>query len=208
MWVKKRRNIAFIHIPRTGGTALKLKIGGMRKRTPWAHAKLNDVPNPELYVDYKLISIVRNPYHRLASAYHRRYRIMHRPSRRGCESQPELSDLYVTMKRFGSFLSHFAETNELQQRVYLEHEFLACETFKFEDTDITELARQLNKVARPIKLNKGRPVSYFGKYWWPDWVDAEGVEIINDVCKEDFREFGYNRKTWRQIENMQKADDK
>lgn len=77
-----KRNILFIHIPRTGGTTVEhwlRELGELRlfsyslpphaKVTP-QHLRLNDVDEllGESYFDY-VFAIVRNPFDRIASAY-------------------------------------------------------------------------------------------------------------------------------------------
>ena len=190
MYVNDVHKLAFLHIPRTGGTTIKTMIGGFRRVTVDHHPCLRDVKDIEHYADYKLFSIVRDPYSRLASAYHRAFtKIMKVPrdDRRKVGERLVVSCLVYTKHLLanGVFLS---QTN------YLSYDTLRPEFFRYEDQSLSELASSLTgEKYDEIKT------SDYGEYKRSDWLDSGSVSILSDYCSGDFELFGYVKHTFEEL---------
>ena len=186
MWVNDERKIAYLHLPKTGGTFIKNCIGGFRKVTK-THIKLREVPNPELYLDYYFFTVVRNPYRRYASQYRHRRRKYENYLASGSTTIPQevLDALFINLSSLSSYLEWIIkEAGELiVQADYIDHPILKPEIFKYEDTDLSEII--------PCEGEKSGETNYWGDYDWKDYVDSKGILLINEYCKRDFEQFGY-----------------
>ena len=186
MYVSERRKWLFVHIPKTGGTAIKRIVGNF-KRIGEKHGKLSDLEEPEQYRDYFLFAVVRNPYQRYVSEY--RFRKMWH------EKSPEvLRDKGVEFdwhfRSFSSYLKYCIQKQGLRvQADFVRHNLLAPAIYKYEETDFSIFGQNI----------RGADTNFHGHYDWREWVDSEGVEIINQHCAEDFERFGY--EMWTDLSN-------
>ena len=190
MYVNDVHKLAFLHIPRTGGTTIKTMIGGFRRVTVDHHPYLRDVKDIEHYADYKLFSIVRDPYSRLASAYHRAFiRIM----KALCDDRRKAGERLVVSCLV--YTKHLLDNGLfLSQTDYLLHDTLCPILFRYEDQPLAELASSLTgEKYDEIKT------SDYGEYKRSDWLDSGSVLILSDYCSGDFELFGYVKHTFEEL---------
>lgn len=189
MYVSHRTQSGFVHIPKTGGTAIKsfvlTKIGRF-KRIGEKHSPYMELPN-----NYFVFALVRNPYHRMASMYRFFYHL-HKPKKGPIPaSHPLLSELMEE--------SRTAEEPPIypwRQTPYLHKH---VRVFKYEDFD-----QAVNYIFDHFKLQhrtiKKRDKSlWYGDYDWREFMDKRAFEIINDECADDFKLFNYEKLTWDQL---------
>lgn len=193
MYVSDRHRAAFIHIPKTGGTALKM--GLLRRldcrRVGDKHGGIDQLPQE--ISDYRVYAIVRNPYRRLVSSF--RFRAVRDADGGLAERQyPDLvtfleSEVFRTPHRAGKHW--MCQTRLIDDRV---------RRFRFEQYDdaVKSICRD---IAVPVPaLPKTARTNHFGAYDWREFMSERAVEIINDECRDDFRLFGYPMLTWRQVQ--------
>jgi len=65
------KKLVFVHVPRTGGTAIKNSLGGFRKPGVGYHENWETIKaaNPKAWENYFKFSVVRNPWDRVYSIY-------------------------------------------------------------------------------------------------------------------------------------------
>lgn len=146
------------------------------RRVGYKHSFLSELENPEKYRDYFIFTIVRDIQKRLASRY--RFHKM-------------LSRVY-----YGESFHEFnLRRAMLRQTNYYRHDFLRCYTYRYEamDSIVPDLSFRVPRLGTP-QQNRGS--HYYGIYRWTDFVDREGIEHINDVCADEFKELGYPRREW------------
>ena len=188
MWVNHALQLGFVHIPRTGGTTVKWLIGGFERVTVKHHATLGEVAEPERFRGYRLFAIVRDPYSRIASAYHR-----------ACARQRGEAAMRAARHHISScavYLRFLADNGAIRPQVdYLDHPSLKPKVFRFEETSPVQVARAMNGAEdyREIKT------SDYGDYARADWLDAEAVALVNELCRRDFIELGYSLLSWEQL---------
>lgn len=192
MYVSDDYRTAFVHIPKTGGTAFKdFVLRGLNcRRVGPKHGSVSDLPDE--CSDYFIFSFVRNPYRRLASMYR---------FRRLCSKNPRFAELIPNL---GSLLDgvnahvHGAgQLHPLHQVTYLDNRVTV---FRYEDFDAGagEACARIGipKPDMPRLSNN----HYLGDYDWREIVDRRAHEIINDVCRDDFERFDYPVLTWEQLQ--------
>jgi len=186
MWAHYEKRLCFLHIPRTGGTTFKVCIPGFVRVTPDHHAKLRVVSDAGQYRAFKIFTIVRDPYARFASAYHRR---SVKEQRRDKSRVRMATSFCAYVKR----LLHVTDT--WVQAEFLDHPFLRVTVYRYERDRLADIVRKYG--GSVAKINQ--PESYFGAYNFAEWIDEPGIELITAHCARDFDELGYERRTYAQL---------
>ena len=212
MIVSPGRRYIFVHIPKTGGTALSLALEAramaddlligdtpkaLRRRqrlkalTPrgklWKHSTRADIDGTVAapVIDRALIvTMVRNPWDRLVSYYH-------------WLREVAFDHPVVTLARkhdFAGFVAHPAVADSLRRspaRVYVtdaagrERPALFIRLEAFDDDAAPFFAHLGFRFALPVANVSGRARDYRGYY--SDCTAA----LVADVCAEDIARFGY-----------------
>ena len=179
MYVSHDHKFLFVHIPKTGGTALLKMYPGLIRHGK-KHDSLADLKNPDRYRDYFIFAVVRNPYRRYVSYY--RWR-KHYSDRSLDRNNPEALQ---SLKSFSCFIKWMVKYHAVfSQFNYINHPFLATTVYKYEETDLSTILPG----ARAVPKNE--KVYYLGDYEWTDYIDEEGIALINRYCAEDFKRFNY-----------------
>lgn len=190
MYVSDKYRMAFVHIPKTGGTAIKrnvLRATQDGRRVGAKHSAVLPVPD-----SYFTFAFVRNPYARIASSY--RYRLL-------CP----LGDVFKAMvPRLSMWLDGTAvattpdEHKLLNAHPWAQTSYVngTVDLFRFETfaEDVVSICRRVGLAMPPMK--KTKDTLYFGEYDWHDFIDKRALDLINTFCRDDFLNLGYPMLTW------------
>lgn len=183
MYIYDVLKMCFVHIPKTGGTALKKHLRRQSgRRVGSKHGSFAALPSE--CENYFKFMVVRHPYERFASQA--RYRLQHstRPVEWGSVSE---------MIRRDYLLSGHPRRPLLLQTSYLARR-TDVTVYRFEK--LQEAMRALSsRFGIPMLKPKSAEGLWFGNYNWRKWLDAEAIATINDLCDEDFHAFGYKKWT-------------
>lgn len=193
MLISGAGRVGFIHIPKTGGTAITRSVLAPMglERVGHKHGTISDLHGD---VDLRFIfSFVRNPYRRFASQY-RFNRIKVNASGMFTVNYPRLADFI--RKRHELWLAG-QHPYPLCQAQFLDERVVV---YRFEDFSnaVDDVCRRIG-IKRP-ELPKGREANFYGAYDWRAELDREAVDRINDIAAEDFERFGYERMTWEKLQ--------
>ena len=194
MYVSDDRKFAYIHIPKTGGTAIRkgLLDDTEYRRVGDKHGGVDQLP-AHCDEKYFIFAMVRNPYQRLVSQF--RFRTI-RDRHKGlfAERYPTLTDflgseVIRTKTRPGKH--PISQTDLIDDRVLW---------FQFErfDTAVQSMCGLLGMYNR--KIERDERTNSFGSYIWTDYMTERALEIINDEARADFDLFGYRVLTWDQVQ--------
>ncbi|RVV98429.1 Type II secretory pathway, pullulanase PulA [Mesobaculum littorinae] len=208
------RRYVFVHIPKTGGTALTLALEGRAMRddiligdTPkarrrrgrlaglatrgrvWKHATLADIEGalpPETLASCRVVTLVRNPWDRMVSYYHwLRAQSFAHPAVGRAQSMP-----------FTAFLRHPDTQAALRAHPYgsyvtgsdgqeRETLFLRLEHL---ETDLPRFEAHLGFTLRPLpRANTSDREAGYRLYYTP-----ETAALVGALCAEDAERFGYS----------------
>ncbi|MEE4117667.1 MAG: sulfotransferase family 2 domain-containing protein [Paracoccaceae bacterium] len=213
MIVSRARGFIFVHIPKTGGTALAqtLEVGApesdlligdtpeARRRKPrlrglraagrlWKHARLADLPGlvgEEELRGMFVFTLVRNPWDRAVSYYHwlRGQRFAH----------PAVA--LAQRVGFAEFLAHPQTRAAFRAAPYGAHVRLPsgeerCDAFvrleRFA-ADIAPVERHLGVSLRlPERVNASQRARD-----WRSYYDARTAALVAEDCADDIARFGY-----------------
>lgn len=212
MIISGGRKYIFVHIPKTGGTALALALEAramaddiMIGDTPkavkrrgrlkglqaagrlWKHSTLADIEGivpREAFDDYFTVSLVRNPWDRLVSYYFwLRAQTFDHPAVGLAKALP-----------FADFLAHPQTQASLRANPYTsymcdgagaEHCSLYIRLENLEQ-DLQAFENHLGfKVDMPVANQSDRDRD------WRKYYDESSLAIVADVCAEDIARFGY-----------------
>lgn len=199
--------IIFIHIPRTGGTAFLAKIGETNSRfpdyTPSNSSHYNHPFTHKTYLhykkdlkekinDYKLMTIVRNPYERMVSYYK-----MHL-----------IGTNLLQIQRQNKFDSYDKEYNFYLKKMFIEKKFTLIENVSSliipEICHLTQtdyLINEDNVIEKKIEVykledfKKNLPeinITKFDVDFKLFYKSKENIEIIKNYFYNDFINFNYS----------------
>lgn len=192
-YISDAHRAAFVHIQKTGGTAIRHAILARMADCRREGAKHGTVRQlPALDDDFFIFTVVRNPYRRLASMYRFR-RICDQKGGLFVRRFPTLSTLLehmIARWRSGDGVFPVCQAEFIDGRVSV---------YRFERFGevVDGIASQVGLDPTPPRRDAG--VNYFGDYDWREELDRRAVEIINDECREDFRLFGYPMSTFEAL---------
>ncbi len=183
MFYSHPRKALFVHIPKTGGSAIRDQLLTDFIKNHRKHQSLGSLKKPKRYSNYFIFTIVRNPYERLVSSY--RFNKLRQNLRYdGVSFIENLHREWVSHKNYP--LPH-------QQYKYIDlpHDFFGVHVYKYEHLQDAsdDIAHRLGY--KPVQLVRNETGNYHGEYDFRDWLDEESVKYINEICEGDFVKFGY-----------------
>lgn len=203
MYVSKSLKSVFVHIPKTGGTALKSQLLNNLDFTRHSkkHGWLGLLESE--YDDYSAFALIRNPYWRVLSQYRFFYLRLEymRVVPEHLKQWRQRFDMYRTFDADGfyGFLSinrefYLTRKNFVpqDQAGYLEHKTIQPVIFRYEEG----LQNTADKIAEmlglpKVVLQKNDGVHYLGDYRLEDFYDERSIEFVNEFYKRDFEQYGY-----------------
>lgn len=212
MIISRRRRFIFVHVPKTGGTALTLALEARAAKddiligdTPkararagrwkgvktagrvWKHSTLSDVVGlvtPEEIMDFRAVTLVRNPWDRAVSYYHwlRVQGFAH----------PAVG--LAKALEFGAFLAH--PQIRAAFRLWPYGAYLRLPSGQEKDGLFIRLENYTEEV-RPFEAHLGFRLplpraneSERGRDWRVYYTDGTAALVAED-CAEDIARFGY-----------------
>lgn len=213
MIISRGRRFIFVHIPKTGGTALALALEdramkddiligdtpkALRRRgrleglkaagRVWKHSSLMDIAGvvtPEEIEDFFVFTLVRNPWDRLVSYYHwLRGQSFHHPA----VALAGISD-------FSAFLNHpmtqaAIAASSYASYVRLPNQGERCDLFirlEHLEEDIGPLEAHLGFALTPLQRFNA---SDRDRNWQPYYTEAD-ARLVGELCADDAARFGY-----------------
>lgn len=188
--VDRVRPLVFLHVPKAAGTSLAAALGWRHGHVPASRYRISD---PARFAAAERVGFVRNPWTRLASAYH----YLH--SAIGLNQSRDVrwaTDMLSPYPDFRSFVLALAE-DRLWRKIRLYPHFRAqmdwialpgqsdhCLTFlgRFEtlEQDSASLFNQL-KIARPLEHLRKPQKPGQGLEWTPQMIQIVGERYARDV---------------------------
>ena len=209
MIISTRRAYVFVHIPKTGGTAMALALEGRAARedilvgdTPkalarrgrlqrlvvpgrlWKHSTLADIDGLVRLDDMFVFTLVRNPWDRMVSYYHwlRAQRFDHPAVTR------------AKALEFSGFLHHPGTQSSVQAAPYASYVTDAGGVMRARlFIRLEQLERDLAPLAAHLGFTPQLPVanpSDRGRDWRP-YYSAADVATVARICAADIAQFGY-----------------
>jgi hypothetical protein len=213
MIVSRGRNYVFVHIPKTGGTALSLALearamaddiligdtpkarqrrGRLRALKAagrlWKHATLADIDGlltPEDLARMFVLTIVRNPWDRVASLYHwLRAQTFAHPAV-GIAHANDFNG-FVLHPHTRASLAAWPVAAYTRDRTGADRATL-CARFERLDADLAPFEAHLGFRITPLpRINESaRPRD------WRPLYSAAAAEAVAEACAEDIARFGY-----------------
>lgn len=170
-FVSRPLKAIFVHIPKTGGTAIKEGLLKPYRRMYY---------DREEFSNFFRFAMVRHPYTRIASHYRFRQR----------RDGNEFCSMSAFLQRHVIELAERGEGRTLAQTSYLAD---GIRVFRFEEMEraVAAICEALD--IAPVNLRRDATTNYFGDYDWRTQFDGESLEFVNEHCAEDFDRFGYGR---------------
>jgi len=172
-------NIAFIHIPKCGGTSVFTQIkkckSGRWNRIWGAHTDIKTL-NINGHTFKKYLIQVRNPYDRFLSAYY------HQLTKKEKKDRVTIDRLLQYLK--DDNVNDYIDKDILRRQIEWLDESKNMKIFKLEDKTIWSY---LQKIDSSIREKKSKP--YIGT---KIELTEEQKKIIYTYYKQDFERFGYN----------------
>jgi hypothetical protein len=189
---------AYIHVPRTAGITIKAAIqshyndvvkpyeedisGRLRMYQPYWYWEelIPDLSNRWVF------STVRNPYKRAVSLW--KY------------TTQDMQDYANYLK--GVSFKNFWDLNIKDLAPLLKYNIRStqCEFLSSIEGDLVpnifRIEDQLNGIERKLEIDITKRLNVSKSYNYKTYYNKDSLDIINDVFEEDFRQFGYDRKTY------------
>ena len=192
---ERRHDFIFIHIPKSGGTALRTALGYSktgRQHLPWY---VYYSANPNFFERSFKFAIVRNPWDRAVSAYH----YLAQGGNGTTDSRltneiskyKDFSDFVLSGLSKGTFRSNLMFLPQSNFIVDGESEIKVDFVGRLENLneDFQQISKRLSFSAQPIShINKSSRSGGYRQYYLNDDV----VTAIMEIYQQDIRTFGYS----------------
>ena len=201
MLVNNKRKLVFIHIPKNAGTTFKSVLYSTHGDVEWERPftdekKYTHTPLKSFYAsfpeskDYKVITIIRNPYERALSwySYYRTPTYYNR--------HPQMRALHYAQQPFLEFLKWYNRSFKSKWEMLPQVWWYTHKNKLHSDYQIRfeNLEQDINKVSNELDMdiikiphnNKSSESLTVG-----DVYCDESISIINEWYKEDFKKLDY-----------------
>lgn len=185
MLVSDKFKIAFVHIPKTGGSSFK----SILKSNDGHSASLGHFHQPitpfvEQLKGYEKIAVVRNSWQMCASCY--RFESLNKPRR---NFMPDLNMPFYDWLQWKSEFREPCHYPFPRQLEYLKDEdgnIVVDNIIRFENYD-KEIKDFCNKHKLKYKESKAH---YYGEYDYKSiYKSDKDIQLVADICKEDINYF-------------------
>lgn len=182
----RRKDIFLIHVPKTGGSAIKAMGVKTVDDDQW-HLKSRDIDKKK---NRKLVAFVRNPYDRLVSVW------SYYKQGGGNKKEWYFKELADMFDGFDDFvirgLDVLKDYHHLRPQVLWTHDergrCLIDEIGRFETFE--KDTKRIFGIDLPSKINTSRHRNWVNYYKGKEWISDKVYEIYRD----DFEVFGYSRE--------------
>lgn len=195
MYIHHECKFIWVHVQKTGGTFFKRTFRKRNlQRIGEKHGSIHSIHDEieSKYKNYLIFGLVRNPYTRLASAY--RYnkdrRIFNiKKQTRLCDI-PNVEPMECTVEEF---IDWYNKADCMVQSKYF-YENNPNQFIGKYDNLREYIGWVFNKVGLDYKVGKRNyKTLFFGHYNCRDYLSNEAIQMINEICDEDFKRFGYKK---------------
>lgn len=182
--------VIFIHVHRTGGTALtnilRQKSGhDFKVLSQHSNAKTVETSFFEKHPDYFTFGFTRNPWDRILSWYS----LIHFKDQKSIAEERIRFEKFIESNSAADFSAQFFHYNSLDYFTNKEGEIIADKIFKYEhfQDEIRTLLNQFNIHLTEIPLvNQPLPKHY------KDYYTDKSRSLIAQKCKKDIEYFNYS----------------
>ena len=185
MLVSNKFKLAFVHIPKTGGSSFRRIL----KSNDNGITKLGDFHQPiapfvEQLKDYEKITVVRNSWQICASCY--RFESSNRPRK---NSMPDLNMSFYDWLQWKSEFRepcHYPFPRQLEYLKNKDGAIAVDKIIKFENYH-----EEIRHICNRYKLvYKESDAHYYGKYDYKSiYKSDKDIQLVADICKEDIDYF-------------------
>ena len=205
-----KKNVLFIHIPRTGGTNIlnalaKNGYSFLSQKYPESNNQVSSehltseevnkiLSQNNINVDFEF-TVVRNPYTKLESEYFYRFKSIFRLKKWGMKTL----SLLKSFSGFNNFIKKELNIAKNNPSYRLNHfrtqtKFLSSKTriYKYENNFI-DLKKDLLSYGIDFQLGKKQFKGRLSKMYKIKW-EKSTLQLVNEYYKDDFEAFGYEKK--------------
>ena len=202
MLVNNKRKLVFIHIPKNAGTTFKSVLYSTHGDVEWKRPftdekKYTHSPLKSFYAsfpesnDYKVITIIRNPYERALSwySYYRTPTYYNR--------HPQMRALHYAQQPFLEFLKWYNRSFKSKWEMLPQVWWYTHKNKLHSDYQIRfeNLEQDINKVSKELEMDITFKIPHNNKssesFTVGDVYCDESISIINEWYKEDFKKLDY-----------------
>ena len=202
MLVNNKRKLVFIHIPKNAGTTFKSVLYSTHGDVEWERPftdekKYTHTPLKSFYAsfpeskDYKVITIIRNPYERALSwySYYRTPTYYNR--------HPQMRAVHYAQQPFLEFLKWYNRSFKSKWEMLPQVWWYTHKNKLHSDYQIRfeNLEQDINKVSKELEMDITFKIPHNNKssesFTVGDVYCDESISIINEWYKEDFKKLDY-----------------
>ena len=202
MLVNNKRKLVFIHIPKNAGTTFKSVLYSTHGDVEWKRPftdekKYTHSPLKSFYAsfpeskDYKVITIIRNPYERALSwySYYRTPTYYNR--------HPQMRAVHYAQQPFLEFLKWYNRSFKSKWEMLPQVWWYTHKNKLHSDYQIRfeNLEQDINKVSKELEMDITFKIPHNNKssesLTVGDVYCDESISIINEWYKEDFKKLDY-----------------
>ena len=202
MLVNNKRKLVFIHIPKNAGTTFKSVLYSTHGDVEWKRPftdekKYTHTPLKSFYAsfpesnDYKVITIIRNPYERALSwySYYRTPTYYNR--------HPQMRAVHYAQQPFLEFLKWYNRSFKSKWEMLPQVWWYTHKNKLHSDYQIRfeNLEQDINKVSKELEMDITFKIPHNNKssesLTVGDVYCDESISIINEWYKEDFKKLDY-----------------
>lgn len=193
MPIRFDKKICFVHIPKTGGSTIE-KLFDIKNL--WGtdqnglfrqHYTISEISKFVDLADYKIFSIVRNPWERAISAYFQKFNPASDPQLRKIIGDLDFKEWLHKLRKIvdeeqyiGTMVHFRPQSDFVDERVKI---------FRFENFEntINNIENYLNFCpSYPIINTNKTSHSHYSEYY-----DEESILLLEEIYKKDIEKFGY-----------------
>jgi hypothetical protein len=189
MIISHTLKIIFIHVQRTGGSALinilKSQFGNhIEILSQHGNAKTSEASMLDEYKDYYTFGFTRNPWDRILSWYS----LIHKNDQKSIAVERKRFEKFIELNHADDFISQQFHYNTLDYFTDKRGKLMVNEIFHYENfqNEIWKLLKKLNlsKIEIPV-INNTAPKIF------QDYYTNKSQELISEKCRKDIKYFNY-----------------
>lgn len=189
MIISLNLKIIFIHVQRTGGSALinllKSQLGNhIEIRSQHGNARTSEAYLLEDYKDYFTFGFTRNPWERILSWY----TLIHKNDQKNLEEERKRFEIFIESDYASDFTTQQFHYNTIDYFSNKKEELKVDEIFRYENFE-NEIIKLFNKLDLPLTeipiINNTTPKIFH------DFYTKKSQNLIAEKCRKDIEYFNY-----------------
>ena len=197
MLISDKYKLAFIHIPKTGGSSIRNMIRAVDPKCyeyKEHHSVLTE-SDAAIFSNYFKFAVVRNSYKLCASFYRfMTEKIGNLDERQKPVGMINLIEGQITETKDSTAwqLSQIKNPFPIQMDWYSKDEKVFVDEVYVYDKDLDS---QMKNIKEKLNFKKNLDKSnYYKEYDWRSYYDAESIEYVTRVCQKDINHFNFKFK--------------